>query len=233
MPVANVELPADKSTVAQARFRVAQLYHYGPVRRWADALEAYNETLQLAGTGSEEFRESLLQRTAVILELSRSALGTQQEVRFTAEQAIRQLPETDIKRKATLRLMHAEAWIDEKLPTKALPEFTELAQIADPTCRREQRAAQLMAGICCTQLKQLDNAESYLKQIVTTPVQDRDQFVWRGKVMKDRYEAAMWLGQVMFYRGKINDAAVWAEFAHDFDKNAHARLPFGLKETTK
>jgi len=211
-PVADGEVPASKQEICRARIAIAHAWHYGK-RRWLTSYHCYGEALALSEPGSQEEAECLLQRAALLMELTNSGLGTMEDARRATEIVMERVPKENERAHAVAELMHAETLFEEKKYEEALVEFFNLQEKWADKRWREVAGAQVYAGICAANLGRYAEAESFLRPIFSMPLKPEESWYWRGKRRDLEEDAAGWMAIVCTRQGRPEEGAAWGRFA--------------------
>lgn len=208
-PVADGQLPASKIDACRARLGIANAEHYARFRLLT-SYQAYGEALELAEPGSAEEAECLLQRAAVLKELSDAKKCTKDSARRACLIVLEKVSTTNERAHAVATLMFAETFVDQGAFDLALPHLFSIAQ-KWPNRRREIAAAQVYAGIACAKLRRYQEAKDLLQKVMDMNLTPADCFMWNGKYNLTNYDAAKWLAHVCERMGQQSLSNQWKQ----------------------
>lgn len=221
-PLANATLAVSKIAACRARIAIAHAMHYGQLR-WLTAYHAYGEALELADVGSAEHAECLLQRAALLMELSRCGKGDLSEVRRMCELIAETVDPKYQRVRAVAALMHAEALFNESRYDEAIAEFLAISDNY-PQRPREIMAAQVYAGIASALQGKDSEARDLLEQVTRAKYGARDFFHWRGKVQDPALDAAKWLVYLGQKNSDTSATMKWQKFHEQLQREYGSQL---------
>lgn len=217
LPIANGDILASKIDVCRSRLAVANAEHYARFRLLT-AYQAYGDALELAAEGSVEEAECLLQRAAVLKELSDASKASKESTRRSCKIVLERVAPSNKRAHAVATLMFAETMVDEGKFEEALPHLFAIARNW-PDRRREVAGAQVYAGIACARLNRMAEAKELLIKVIHLNLSPQDYFMWRGKYNVQAYDAAKWLAHICEKSGDTTGAEQWHRKIIEFENN--------------
>lgn len=218
LPMANGRSEVSARDVCRARIAIAHAYHYGGGMRWLTAYHAYGEALDVAAANSDEEAECLLQRAALLMELSQSSKGSLADCRRACRIISARVPARCTRVHATAALIHAEALFLEEKYEEALAELQGLSG-KWPQCKREIAGAAVFAGIALHKLGRDEEAKALLAEAAGCDMKPDDLFRWKGKFVLPSLDAALWLAALHDRSGNTEEAEVWRQYVRHAREN--------------
>lgn len=189
LKVARGEVASSEEDRIEARFLVADSYHYyypNPLR----AFFVYKEILETHGDKEAVKARALVEIAACQLELARSELATYEECRRTCKQILSEVPASFRRAHAVADLIYCETFMYEGDKAQSLVEFDGF-ELRHPGRAREIAMADLYRGTMHGELGQWQECRDYLHSVMTNaPQEDEESFFWAGEKWDLREKAA-------------------------------------------
>ena len=228
--IADGTIPVSREECAEARFWIAQIYHYYKNKR-VKAYHAYSEAMNLCQKGSELEANCLLERAAVMLELARDNIATFYEVRRDCEKVIENVPTMYEQQCAVSELMHAESWYfehikkNEDVLDKMYQEMNDFVKKYSHR-RRESVSAYSYLGYAAAAQKDFENMEKYFRKATEYKLNEDEMFAWKGKVTNPYCNIAEIMIQAFKIDGRTSEIERWKIYLNQLKNKEEAISPF-------
>ncbi|MBN1902954.1 hypothetical protein JW926_16645 [Candidatus Sumerlaeota bacterium] len=203
--IAEGKVKASPEARIEAMLRASNIIYSKKER--IKAYRAFKEIYQMAEDPQQK-AESLLQISGLMMELARSAKGTLEEARIFMENALEEVPESNVRIRATIKQMHMEAWYYEDNYSNCITEGEAMLETQQDMPLKIIATCRIFLGLAYANKNDsdYDAAARNLKEVLALPLGPNDNW----KAIPDlKKHSLVWLITLSERFGRNQEAEEW------------------------
>lgn len=224
--IAHGKLPSTENTALEARWCLADSWHYYDKQDPLKAYIAYNEILEKYGNENEPAKaRAMIEISACLLELAQRQKSYFNEVRRSVKLFQQAIPESYDRAHAVADLIYCESYLFEGDKPQSLKEF-EGFEHRHPNRPREVAMSFHMRGWLLAESNRWEEAVPYFEKVLETDLPVNESFYWQGERWNLKRLSAKWLMQYSGQNKDLDRQKIYAEYVDGeeynkgFDKDA-------------